>query len=384
MTVRKDATNSEPVTHKSLASSLRKGAGGNGTPTAEQVAKINAYTLREHAAEELYVREFVVCHNGIDRDRECIDEQLLGKFAVSLPGKGLFIKHPMSWDGDSGPGEGRWFEARIERMSLMDARMLLREATFMLPPDRSEVQVLMASAYMVRNDETKPLISKVDAGVAGDVSVGFSTAGRADVIDPVSQTRVAVRLLGPGEALEASLVWLGAQPGARAVKNHNPQGNHMDPVQLAALKAALGPHALLLDNPTQLKAVLDSHEANKAAGTTLAALKTALGDQAALLDNPAQLKAAITDGVAHKAALVDALVAADRDAKVCGDAPEAVVAHKALYAPLPADHLQKLLDAKAPKGRAAGQLAGSDPNAEKAGGNGNNKTEAPAGLEFMG
>lgn len=374
--------------HKSLASSLRKGAGGNGTPTAEQVGAINAYTLREHSADELYVREFVVCHNGIDRDRECIDEGLLAKFVTSLPGKGLFIKHPMSWDGDSGPGEGRWFAARIERMSLADARTLLREPQFALPPGINEAQVLMASAYMVRTDDTKDLIAKLDAGIAGDVSIGFTTAGRADVIDPVTGTRIAERLLGPGEALEASLVWLGAQPGARAVKqlNTHPQGNAMDPAQLAALKAALGPHALLLDNPTQLKAVLDSHDTNKAAATSLAALKTALGDQSALLDNPAALKAAVDAGTAYKTTLVDEIVAADRIAGACADTPEAVAAHKAAHEALPVSVLKSLAAARTKAtGTPQGQLGGGDPNAQKGAlPNNNNTLDVPADIAFLG
>lgn len=370
--------------HKSLASSLRKGAGGNGTPTAEQVAAINAYTLREHTADELYVREFVVCHNGIDRDREIIDEALLAKFATSLPGKGLFIKHPMSWDGDSGPGEGRWFAARIERLSLNDARTLLREPQFALPPGISEAQVLMASAYMVRTEDTKDLIAKLDAGIAGDVSIGFTTSGRADVIDPATGNRIAERLLGPGEALEASLVWLGAQPGARAVKHHNPQGNAMDPAQLAALKAALGPHALLLDNPTQLKAVLDSHEANKAAATTLTAIKTALGTHAALLDSPADLKAAIEAGVGAKSALIDELIRDDRIAKRCGDDDASVTARKAVYAAMEFTALKMIAERAAPAA-GEGSIKGGDPNAQKAAlPNNSAAVDVPADIAFLG
>lgn len=371
--------------HKSIASMLRKGAGGDGTPTAEQVAAINAFTLREFTPEQLYVREFVVCHNGIDRDRECIDEALLAKFAASLPGKGLFIKHPMSWDGDSGPGEGRWFAARVERMPLAEARTLLREPTFALPPDRSEAQVLLASAYLARDDSTRDLINKVDAGIAGDVSIGFSTSGRADVLDPATGNRIAVRLLGPGEALEASLVWLGAQPGARAVKHLTPQGTIMDPAQLAALKAALGPHALLLDNPTQLKAVLDSHDSNKAAATTLSAIKAALGVHAVLIDTPADLKAAIEAGIGAKSALIDDLIKADRLAKRCADDDASVNARKAIYQAMPVEALKVMVETVAPAAKPVGAITGSDPNATKAAlPNGAPSTcDVPADIAFL-
>ena len=156
----------------------------------------------------------------------------------------------------------------------------------------------------------------------------------------------------------------------------------MDPAQLAALKAALGPHALLLDNPTQLKAVFDSHEANKAASTTLAAIKSALGTHAALLDTPADLKAAVDAGVGAKSALIDDLVRDDRMAKRIGDDEAAVTARKSVYAAMDFAALKLFAERSAPAAANESSIKGSDPNAGKpAPGTAPNNT-APAGSPF--
>src|SRR5690606_17562361 len=72
-------------------------------PDEATLREIRNFTLVDVEPEQLVVREFVLAHNCIDRDGECFDEALLARFAATIPGKGCFIKHPMSWDGDSGP-----------------------------------------------------------------------------------------------------------------------------------------------------------------------------------------------------------------------------------------------------------------------------------------
>lgn len=352
--------------HKSISSALRRGAGSDGTPTAEQAALINGFTLRDFKPEELYTRTFALAHNCIDRDIECIDEALLERFAKTLPGKGLFNKHPMGWDGDSGYGEGRWYAAYTQRMPLKEARELLREPELQLPPDRSEVMMLFTSAYMVRTPGMAELITKVDAGVAGDVSIGFVAGSRTPIVDPASKSVIAERLNGPGEGLEASFVWLGAQTGARAIKTVK-ESIAMTPEQLAALKLALGTHAGLLDNPASLKAVFDDAATYKVASTTLATLKTALGDNAALLDSPAELVHMVVAGKEYTGSMIDDLVAADRTAtpQRCGDTPEAMTAARKLYAAYAVPLLKHLHGLVTANKTAGASLPGSDPNARK-------------------
>ncbi|WP_159426132.1 hypothetical protein, partial [Salmonella enterica] len=135
-----------------------------------------------------------------------------------IAGKGVYIKHPNSWDGDSGPAEGRVFAAAVDTMPIEQARFLLKAPSLAWPPDRTEAMVLRVTAYLVRTPENTGLLLKMDAGIAGGVSVGFAAAGGEQIHDGDGRELEARRWKGPGEALEMSLVWLGAQPGARAIK----------------------------------------------------------------------------------------------------------------------------------------------------------------------
>ena len=328
------------------------------SPDEATLAKIRAFTLVDIDPEQLVVREFVLAHNCVDRDRECFDESLLAAFAASIPGKGCHIRHPNGWDGDSGPAEGRVFEAEVRRMSLEQARADLREQKLSLPPDRNEVHLLVTRAYFVRTPENAGLLLKMDAGIAGDVSIGFTTQNPpVKVFDPEGHEINVRRWLAPGEALEQSLVWLGAQPGARATKSaKTTEDDDMNlQEQLDAEKAKT---AMLTSERDGFKTQADG---NKAAADNLTALKTALGDSAALLETPGRLAATVADGKAHRDALVKALVTADRQAKRCGDDEETVKAATAEYEELPTKALQKLHDAQQGTGPAAFGIRGGAP-----------------------
>lgn len=326
---------------KSLALHLKA------APAADDaaLAAINAFTLRPFAADELQLREYVLAHNCIDRDNEVFDESLLDDFATSLPGKGVYITHPTNWSSDGGPAEGRVYACRTETMTLDAARTLLREPDLTLPPDRTQVKLLYASAYFAKTDENAALLIKQDAGIAGDVSIGFTARSPQPILDAAGRELTARRWQSPGKALEMSLIWLGAQPGARAVKSaqQKPEPEQtMSPEEIQALqtKAANG------DKST----------------TQLAAIKTALGDDAALLDNPATLKAHIVDAKAYKSSLVDDIVGMERQLKITGDAEGDVAAAKAFLAEMPVDRLkamQKGLEARLPTQH---QIKGADAN----------------------
>lgn len=334
----------------------------NGKPSDEQLAKIRQFTLADLSADDLYVRQFVLAHNAIDRDNECFDEQLLADCARTLPGKGLFIKHPMGWDGDSGPGEGRWFDAHTESVSLDDARKLLREPLLTLPPDRTTVMLLYADGYMAKTEDNASLLKKLDAGVAGDVSIGFNYTDRQRLKDREGRELNAFRLTGPGEALEGSLVWLGAQPGARAVKHANrSRENHeetMDPTQKQQL-----------DDANAKVTELTAKVANAEKATTLvAALKTALGDNATLLDTADGIKSLVelvSAGKDHRKALIDTIVAGERHRGTIGDTDQAVNDAKAAYADLPTAKLKTFADTLGHKG--APGIKPADPNARTPG-----------------
>ncbi|WP_130618001.1 hypothetical protein [Dyella amyloliquefaciens] len=322
------------------------------------LAKIRQYTLRDFTPDELQLREYVLAHNCIDRDNECFDEALLDNFATTLLGKGVYVTHPTSWRSDGGPAEGKVFDTRTEMMSLADARALLNEPNLQLPPDRTQVKVLYASAYYARTEDNASLLIKQDAGIAGDVSIGFTAPSPQPIYDNDNRQLTAVRWPAPGQALEMSLVWLGAQQGARAVKNARHQSNPEHTMELTK---------------EQIDALKEKAANNEKAAISLAALKTALGDNATLLDDPASLARLVTDGKSYKASLVDDIVGMERQLKITGDDEPSVSASKEFLSAMPVDRLvamQKGLEARLPTNHG---IKGANPNPPPAG-----SQEAPA------
>lgn len=327
----------------------------SGAPSENQLAAIRAFTLRDFEADELVVREFVLAHNGIDRDNELFDEQLLADFQRTIPGKGTYINHPTSWRSDGGPAEGRVFASRIERMSFEKAREVLREPNLKFPPDRSEAVLLYTDTFFAKTTENNALLTKMDAGIVGDISIGFSAEDLVAIRDGEGRELNARRWIGPGEAHEQSLVWLGAQPGARATKDHKRSENDVDKFDKAE-------HERLLATK-QAESDGFKTRAEKAEKDTIAftAIKTALGDDATLLDSPAELATLVKGGKSHRKSLVDDILAHERHLKLTGDSAKAVKEARDLYDGMPTEKLeamQKHLQARIPAGTT---ITGSDP-----------------------
>jgi hypothetical protein len=153
------------------------------------------------------VREVVLAHAKIDRDYERFAPDLLDQFAATLPGKPLLVGHSRD-----GVPEGTWVTARTEGEGA-DKQLMARFA----------IPVL---------DDNAGLRQRVESGVARSVSIGFEAEARTcDVCGEDSWvcshwpgrvlpdgTRATATWLPPGEAVEGSLVWLGAQPGAQVVR----------------------------------------------------------------------------------------------------------------------------------------------------------------------
>lgn len=334
--------------HKSLSLRIKSA----GAPSDVQLSAIAGYTLADVPAEKLYVRTFIVAHNAIDRDKECFDEALLADFARTLPGKGLFIKHPSGWDGDSGPGKGRWFASSLERMSLEEARKLLREPTLQWPPGVETAVLMQADVYMVRTAGNADLQDEIDAGIVGDVSIGFSAKDYERVVDANGVELNVWRLTGPGEALEASLVWLGAQPGARAIKGakQSPENDDVNTQeQLDAEKAA---HEA---TKTALSASKPSHD-------IVLAVRKSLGDNAHMLDKPDELGAAVAAGKAHRELLVDSIITGERQLGLLGDSDEEVGAAKAIYMGDPLERLEQRAKRLGEKSQKGSRMPPGDPN----------------------
>lgn len=333
--------------HKTLALRIKSA----GVPSADQLSNIHNLTLAEFPADQLYVRTFALAHNAIDRDDEVFDESLLADFARTLPGKGLFIKHPSGWDGDSGPGKGRWFEAEVVRMGLDEARTLLRTPTLQWPPGVNTAAILMAGAYLVRTDSNKDLLTEIDAGIVSDVSIGFNAKNGGHILDEAGREMQSRRLTSPGEALEGSLVWLGAQPGARAIKAAKPTPeNEVEIKELFDAEKA--------KNVT-LQASLDAAQPSHA---IVLKAREALGEHAHLLDKPELLGETAKAAAAYRASLIDDVIAGERAAGLCGDSEEEVTTAKSFFAGSTIGALEQRAKAARERAGKAGNVTPSNPN----------------------
>lgn len=341
---------------KTLGNVRFKAAGANGAPTDEQLERINTYSLVPLTAQQVYVRTAYIAHNGIDRDREVFDDALLADFARTLPGKGMFIRHPLGRDGDSGPGQGRWFDARLVEMSFDEARMVLRNPGLQFPPGVTVAKLLEASFYTVRHQAREALLLDIDAGIAGDVSIGFDPKGREPVLDADGKV-IAHRWKGPGEALETSIVWLGAQPGARIHKSaqgaSKGEGNAMDEKQLKDLQ----------EKVTTLSADL---EKLKSAGEFVGEIRKALGEN---ISAAAVIEAA-RNGIAAQKELIDEIVSLERKQGLVGDSDADVAKAKEVYAGRDIAYLkawaERLRKATGEHGNGATSIPGGDPNTNRA------------------
>lgn len=193
-----------------------KALGAGKAATDEQLAKINKFALITLTAEQVHIRRYLMAHNFIDRDNERFTEELLDEFAKSLPGKGFFVEgHPSSWNGSGGPGEGRFFDAATEDMT-PEAFTELTGETPKMPDGITNVKVLWGDAYLLKLDGNKDTLAKIDGGIYAFTSIGFK-APYFEVTDERGNY-IYGEYRPKGEALEGSLVWLGAQPGATAQK----------------------------------------------------------------------------------------------------------------------------------------------------------------------
>ncbi len=189
---------------------------GAGKPlTDQQLSRINTYAPKALTKEQVYYRPVLLAHNGIDRDNERFHDDLLELFAKSIRGKGFFVEGHPGWR-DQSPGKGRIFDAHTEVMT-PDQFLELTGETLVLPEGVLTGKVLIVDFYMLKlasNDDTQ---ANIDGGIYCFASIGFSAPLYGITDDRGNEIYGEYR--PKGEALEGSLVWLGAQPGAGAIKS---------------------------------------------------------------------------------------------------------------------------------------------------------------------
>lgn len=372
-----------------------KAAGGK--PDDTQLELINQITLEPITADQVYVRTVYLAHNAIDRDGDVFDDALLDDFANTLPGKGLFVKHPLGWDGDTGPGVGRFFSSRTFTTSQDEARQLLREPKLRFPPANEQAKILEGSFFISRTEKHTGLISDIDLGIASDVSVGFRASDRSAITNGATDERIATRLLGPGEALEGSLVWLGAQPGARVHKQASLFDDELGEHEVDELKKLLesiqkslndlaGNKAEGTDNTkvlAELESLKTKCEEMGVKVVVLDDLRKALGDDAdELLKTPEVIVSMINDARAARTKLIDDVIAAERVAGLLEkDDDEGIAAAKKDYQDFSTERLQKMLATAQKRSPGKGPEHGGDPNATGAD---NRKTDGEKDMKSYG
>ena len=122
--------------------------GKGGVPTPEQLEKINLQSKAELTAEQVYCFSVRLCDDQPDRDFERFDTAALPVLAKLFIGKTGICDHEWSAEGQI----ARIFDAWTETAG--------------------EATILRAWAYMLRGEDTDPIIAKIEAGIHREVSVG--------------------------------------------------------------------------------------------------------------------------------------------------------------------------------------------------------------------
>ena len=193
-----------------------------GTPTPEQLEKINRQSRAALTAEQVYCFSVRLCDDRPDRDNERFDTDALPRLAELFIGKTGICDH--SWSAKD--QVARIFDARTE--------------------PEGEATILRAWDYMLRGEHTDPIIANIEAGIHREVSVGCAMAKtRCSVCGADygscehrkgevygGQTCCCV-LSEPVDAYEFSFVAVPAQPAAGVMKGFREDGSIQKNAELA-------------------------------------------------------------------------------------------------------------------------------------------------------
>ncbi len=182
--------------------------------TDEILSKVNGYALEPLKAEDIFVGKQLLAHNGIDRDRERFPEQILDDFAASLPGKSALYHH----DRGSFLPLGLYFDTKTEEMSIDQFKQLTGDDP-RLPEETATVKVLWTWYYVVKTADVESILKNINGGTYRHWSIGFNAASIVSIKNDPNGSILYWEYVAPAEALEGSLVWLGAQQGATSQKS---------------------------------------------------------------------------------------------------------------------------------------------------------------------
>ncbi len=346
--------------------------------SVEQLALINKFALAPLAAEQVYVRAIHLCHNAIDLDRERFSEALLTDFLASHAGKSFICSHKTDM-----LGFGILFDGEILKMPPIDASTLLGEE-LNFPAGVKEAQLLklwfyIPLAVLVNGKQVEmnqELVANIEAGVYRHVSIGFSASGCAPVVDEKTGETLYWEWKAPGLLREASMVYLGAQPGATtAAKSAGVEDNHgdknkpsMETMKMDKIKALLGLGADA-DHAVVEKGVGEKLTRLAYLESIVAPLEKAFGEAEPSAGQVKTMVLEAADGRAYKSMLVDESLKLERVSKRLADDEKSVAARKGMLIGRPVADLLFDLESlrKGAAALAATGITGSDPNAGRTG-----------------
>ena len=187
-----------------------------GVPAAGEMALINAQTLRELKAEEVFTFRVAAADTQVDRDFEYFSKDCLEKLAELYVGKTFISDH-------------RW----------ASGNQVARVYAGMVETAENGVSRLILSCYMLRSEATQPIIDAIEAGINREVSVGVAIQSAVCSICGTDKAHsycehrpgkayngalCAVELRDPAEAYEVSFGAVPAQREAGVVKSYTGDG----------------------------------------------------------------------------------------------------------------------------------------------------------------
>lgn len=126
-----------------------------GRVDGEELALINAQTLRPLAADEVFAFRVCACDNQVDRDFERFTESSLTQLAELYVGRTMLVDHLWSATAQT----ARVYAASVEAGSGGVQRLILR-------------------AYLLRTPQSAPTIAAIEAGILREVSVACAVKRR--------------------------------------------------------------------------------------------------------------------------------------------------------------------------------------------------------------
>lgn len=126
----------------------------------EILAKINKFTRRDFTEDELYIFSVILCDNEVDRDGEAFSDNALEKLKTLFIGRTGIFDH----NATTANQNARIFDTEI----ITDTERLTKAG--------KPYKYLKGTAYMVRTDDNRNLISEIDAGIKKEVSISCAVS----------------------------------------------------------------------------------------------------------------------------------------------------------------------------------------------------------------